>query len=359
MNKNRHSSSVTIRDVARKAGVSVATVSRYINGTATVSPEVSERLSAVMRELKYVPHAAARHLASRKTRVVGLLLNSLRNDFFVPLLNGVEGVVRKKGYNLIIATYHANSRDEAPPPIGPHNTDGILIFSDGLLDEDLEYYNSIGYPIVLVHRTSPASINIPTVTIENVDITKKLIEHLIQVHGRKRILFLHGPLGQEDTRLREQGYRSALDENGIPFDEELILYGGFDRDIAYQNLNEFLGNEKHIGFDAIFSGDDDAAIGVLRALHQYNLRIPEDVSVVGFDDLGFARYLNPPLTTVRAPTESVGMIATERLFDLLENQTTEHLFSLFENQPRDGIVLLPTEIVLRRSCGCQFVQQSL
>src|SRR6185503_7667531 len=124
---SRRSSSVTIRDVARKAGVSVATVSRYINRNTTVSPEVSERLRTVMMDLKYVPHAAARHLASRKTRVVGLLLSNLHNDFFVPLLNGVEAVVRKKGYNLLIATHHATLRNETPPPIGPHNTDGMLV----------------------------------------------------------------------------------------------------------------------------------------------------------------------------------------------------------------------------------------
>src|SRR6185436_20525728 len=146
----RSSSSVTIRDVARKAGVSVATVSRYINRNVTVSPEVSERLNAVMNELKYVPHAAARNLASRKTRVIGLLLNNLHNDFFVPLLNGVEAVVRKKGYNLIIATYHADLRDEMPPPIGPHNTDGLLVFSDGLMDDDLMNLTESGFPMVLV-----------------------------------------------------------------------------------------------------------------------------------------------------------------------------------------------------------------
>ena len=112
----RRSSSVTIRDVAREAGVSVATVSRYINKNAPISTEVADRLQIVLTELRYVPHAAARNLASRKTRVIGLLLNNLHNDFFVPLLNGVEAVVREKGYNLIVATYHANSRDHMPAP---------------------------------------------------------------------------------------------------------------------------------------------------------------------------------------------------------------------------------------------------
>ena len=337
---SRRSSSVTIRDVARKAGVSVATVSRYINRNATVSPEVSERLRTVMKDLKYVPHAAARHLASRKTRVIGLLLNNLHNDFFVPLLNGVEAVVRKKGYNLLIATHHADIRNETPAPIGPHNTDGMLVFSDGLMDEDLVNLNSIGFPVVLVHRTPPISVPLPSVTVENVEITKKLVEHLIQVHNKRRILFLRGPLHQEDSARREAGYKSALQANNIPFDESLVLEGDFEREIAFQAMNDFLKDGKKVDFDAVFSGDDDAAIGVLRSLQNHGYNIPQDVAVAGFDDLGFAQFLNPPLTTVRAPTETVGRIATERLFSLLDNQ------------PSQEIVILPTEIIYRRSCGC-------
>jgi len=336
----RRSSSVTIRDVARQAGVSVATVSRYINRNAPVSAEVAERLNRVMTDLRYVPHAAARHLASRKTRVIGLLLNNLHNDFFVPLLNGIEAVIRQKEYNLIVATYHANSRNTMPPPIGPHNTDGLLVFSDGLIDEDLANLNASGFPMVLLHRTSPRSLIIPSVTVENIEITHKLVEHLIQVHGKRRILFMRGPIHQEDANRRELGYKSALTANGIPFDEELVLNGEFERDIAYQVLNDFLGNGKQVAFDAVFTGDDDAAIGVLKALHKHGYRIPEDVAVVGFDDLGFAPFLNPPLTTVRAPTESVGRIAAERLFSLLESQ------------PSNEAVILPTEIIFRRSCGC-------
>jgi len=302
---------------------------------------VAERLDQVMTEMRYVPHAAARHLASRKTHVIGLLLNNLHNDFFVPLLNGVEGVIRSKGYNLIVATYHASSRNSTPAPIGPHNTDGLLVFSDGLVDEDLVNLNDRGFPMVLVHRTSPPSASIPSVTVENTEITHKLVEHLIQVHGKRRIMFLRGPMQQEDSMRREVGYKSALQANGIPFDEDLVLKGEFERDVAYESMHEFLRNGKRVPFDAIFTGDDDAAIGVLRALHQHQYKVPEDIAVTGFDDLGFAPFLNPPLTTVRAPTETVGRIATERLFGILENR------------PSDEMVILPTEIIFRHSCGCQ------
>ncbi|MGB8980420.1 MAG: substrate-binding domain-containing protein, partial [Anaerolineales bacterium] len=134
--------------------------------------------------------------------------------------------------------------------------------------------------------------------------------------------------------------KSALQANGIPFDENLVLNGDFERDIAYQVMDHFLDNGRRVAFDAVFTGDDDAAVGVLKALHKHEYRIPEDVAVVGFDDLGFAPFLNPSLTTVRAPTEAVGRIAAERLFALLEGQTLNEA------------VILPTEIIFRRSCGC-------
>jgi DNA-binding LacI/PurR family transcriptional regulator len=327
--------------VARQADVSVATVSRYINQNVPVSEEVAERLDKVMFELRYIPHAAARHLASKKTRVVGLLLNNLHNDFFVPLLNGVEAVVRQKDYNLIVATYHANSRDHVLPPLGPHNTDGLLVFSDGLVDEDLVALHARCFPMVLVHRTPPRQLLIPSVTVENMEVTKALVDHLIHVHEKRRILFLRGPLHQQDSILREMGYRSVLQANGIPLDENLILNGDFERDVAYRVMNEFLAREKQVRFDAVFTGDDDAAIGVLKSLHEHEIRIPEDVAVVGFDDLGFAPFLSPPLTTVRAPTEQVGRTATGRLFELLEHH------------PSNEVTILPTEIIFRRSCGCE------
>jgi DNA-binding LacI/PurR family transcriptional regulator len=337
----RRSSSVTIRDVARQAGVSVATVSRYINRNAPVSPEVADRLDRVMSELKYVPHAAARHLASRKTRVIGLLLTNMNNDFFAPLLNGIEQVVRKNGYNLLVATYHADSRGDVPPPLGPHNTDGLLVFSDSLPDEELRSLHTSGFPIVLVHRSPPASFPIPSVTVENKFATHKLVDHLIVAHNKKRILFMRGPDHQEDSYWRETGYRSALKAHGIPFDENLVLTGNFERDIAYESLKHFLGNGKRVAFDAVFAGDDDAAIGVINALTESGYRVPEDIAVVGFDDVRFSEFLTPPLTTVRAPTETVGQMAAERLFGVLKKEIS------------DGIVLLPTEIIIRRSCGCQ------
>ncbi|HET9587945.1 MAG TPA: LacI family DNA-binding transcriptional regulator [Anaerolineales bacterium] len=336
----RRSNAVTIYDVAKQAGVSVATVSRYINRNAPVSTEVAERLDRVMAELKYLPHAAARHLASRKTGLIGLLLTNMHNDFFAPLVSGIEQMAGQHGYNLLVATYHSDSRGSVPPPLGTHNTDGLLVFADSLTDEDLARLHEGGFPIVLIHRTPPASLPLPSVTVENKSATHRLVEHLILQHNKKRILFLRGPIHQEDSYWRETGYRSALEAHGIEFDEGLVLVGDFEREIAYNALNQFLANGNRDAFDAVFAGDDDAAIGVINALKEHGYRIPEDVAVVGFDDLQISAFLSPPLTTVRAPTETVGRIAAERLLGLLNNDISY------------GTTLLPTEIIIRRSCGC-------
>jgi len=194
--------------------------------------------------------------------------------------------------------------------------------------------------MVLVHRSPPDSLPIPSVTVENKSATYKLIEHLILNHNKKRILFMRGPDHQEDSHWREMGYRSALQANGLPLDERLILKGEFEREIAYEALSRFLSSGERPIFDAVFAGDDDAAIGVIDALTKYGYRVPEEIAVVGFDDLRLSAFLTPPLTTVRAPTESVGQIAAERLFGLLKNEDS------------GGTTLLPTEIIIRRSCGC-------
>lgn len=335
----RRSDSVTIRDVAKHAAVSVATVSRFINQTAPVSQEVSERIQQVMLDLNYKPHAVARLLATRKTRTIGLIVHHMHSDFFVPLLSGIEPVVIENQYNLLVATYKSSTYKDNQPPVGTHNTDGILVFADSLSEEQLVQLCQTKFPLVLIHRSSPGNLKIPFVTVENKITTQKMIDHLIEVHGRRSILFLRGPLTQEDTRWREQGYRDSLEAHHIPFDQNLVIDGEFNSEIAYKNTKNLI-EQKKFHFDAIFSGSDDAAVGALKALHETGLRIPEDVSIVGFDDQRISFYLNPPLTTVHAPTAEVGRCAATLLFNLIKGQ------------PAQSATLLPTEIIIRRSCGC-------
>jgi LacI family transcriptional regulator len=336
----RRSSSITIRDVAQRAGVSVATVSRYINQNVPVSEKLSRRIQQVMDELNYVPQATARHLALRRTQTIGLLVTNLHNDFFAPLLAGIEGAVSENGYNLLVASYRPEYREDYQLPLGLHNTDGVLVFADSLNDEQIRSLYRRRFPMVLVHRTPSDGLNIPFVTVENKAATHRLVDHLITAHGRRRIMLMRGPEQQEDSYWRELGYRAALADHGIRFDEALTLCGSFEREIAYNAMRSFLLDPDHPRFDAVFAGDDDAAMGVYSALKEAGLSIPEDISVVGFDDSRMSAFLTPPLTTVRAPTEEVGRVATEQLIGHIRGEKVE------------AEVLLPTSLVIRQSCGC-------
>ena len=211
------SAAMTMRDVARQANVSVATVSRYINQNAPISAEVAARLQAVMTELHYVPHASARNLATHKTHTIGLLLMDIHGDFFTPLLSGIEAVISENGYDLLISTTNVHSRPRGfPPPVGPHNTDGLLVFADSLDANGLAQFNHSQFPVVLIHQTPPDSLPIPCVTVENKAASRKIVEHLIETHHRHQIVFLRGPQEQEDNYWREMGYRQALEAYASP-----------------------------------------------------------------------------------------------------------------------------------------------
>ena len=272
--------------------------------------------------------------------MIGLLLTNMHNDFFMPMLNGVESAVRENGYNLIVATYLADpDSEDSHPPIGPHNTDGMIIFANSLLDKQLKQLYKKNFPMVLIHRNSPDGLPVPFVTIENKNSTTRLIDHLIETHGKRHILFLHGPAHQEDSYYRELGYKVALKTHNLDFEEQLVLYGGFEKDIAYRSMKQFLASA-HPEFDAVFAGNDEAAYGVIAALKEAGFRVPEDIAVVGFDDQKLSAIITPSLTTVRSPTYDVGHTAGE------------HIFSILQGAPVERDTLLPTDPIFRRSCGC-------
>ncbi len=326
----------TIADVARHAEVSIATVSRVLNGTTPVQREKTDRVRLAMDELQFVPRHAARVLASKRTNTIGLVLSEISGAFFPPMLKGIEAGAHEAGYDLLIHS----TKKEGPSrrPLGEHNTDGLLIFTDSLDHRDLHRLHNMNFPIVLLHQTPPDSLNLPVVTVENKDGAAMLVNHLIEVHGRHQIVFLRGPEGHEDSVWRERGYCEALEAHNIPFKPELIATGLFDEDEAFASIQKILldGNP----FDAVFAGDDDSAIGAMRAIKTTGRLIPGDVAVVGFDDVPFARYLSPALTTVRAPIEEVGREAVRQLARLMNGEQAQ------------ALTLMRTELVIRESCGC-------
>jgi len=340
MNPRNHQP--TIADVARRAEVSIATVSRVLNGTTPVYAETAERVRAAIEDLQFVPRTAARMLASRRTDTIGLLLPEIGGTFFAPLLRGIESEAQAAGFDLLIhATSHIPhaSTPSTRRPLGEHNTDGLIVFTQSIATKNLARLHHINFPIVILYETSPDSLKIPVITIENRSGAQKIVEHLIEIHGCRRIAFLRGPDGNEDSEWRERGYRETLETHGLPFDPVLVGVGGFNQDDAQAAIQQWLLDG--VEFDAVFAGDDDAATGVLSVLHRAGKRVPQDVKVAGFDDLPIARFLTPPLTTVRAPIEQVGREAVKQLVRLIRGQ------------PAEPLVMMRTELVIRESCGCR------
>jgi len=336
----KHAKPASIDDVARQAGVSISTVSRVINGSAPVSPEIAARVETAMRDLNYVPHVAARNLATRRTNTIGVLLSDVLGDFFQPLLTGIETVARENGFEILISmTGTTRPQDQRVRPFGLHNTDGLLIFSGSLTPEGIAQAHATGLPLVLIHQSPPEGLAVPCVTVENKAASRKIVEHLIVEHQRRRIVLLRGPADNEDARWRELGYREALAVHHLVVDPQLIGVGDFERHIAQAAIEKMLADG--IIFDAVFAGDDEAAVGVLATLEAHGVRVPDEVSVIGFDDQRLATILHPPLTTVRAPTEQVGREAARQLIQLIRTGSA------------DPLTLLPTELVIRRSCGCR------
>ena len=329
----------TIADVAERAGVSTATVSRVINGSGAVSEKTAVRVWQAIETLNYAPHGGARDLAGGRPAALGLILPSAGGYFFSAMLQGIEEAAGDNDLLIYAAGVLADERKAFFLPLNEHNTAGLLVFSGSLTDAAIKALYARGLPMVLLHRSSPAGLGLPAVLFENTAGARAIVEHLITAHGRRRIAFLAGPAYFEDAGLRELGYRQALAAHDLPCDEALVALGGYDDQVAETSVSRWLA--EGVQFDAIFAADDASATGALTALRRAGLRVPQDVALAGFDDAPLSRHLSPPLTTVRAPIAEAGAAAARQLLALIETGTAELETTL------------PTEIVIRRSCGCE------
>ena len=342
MNRNPEHKRATIRDVARLAGVSNATVSRVINANFPVNEETAAKVRTAIAELDFVPNASARVLAGGKTHLFGLLIPEIASVSLIPLLAGIEAAVRSSGYGLLVYStgVESVSGEKLRYVINENNTDGLLVYVNSLAEQELARLSSLNFPVVLLHHSPPRNLPIPYITFQNKLASQRLVDHLIEVHGYRRIAWLRGPEGHEDSYYREVGYRASLSQHNIPFDPDLVGCGGFNFREAHQAIGSWLAQGKKM--DAIFAGADEAAFGAITAITEAGLRVSEDIAVVGFDDIDLGHHLFPPLTTIRADFEEAGRQAVLQLVKLITTGKA----------PRK--VVAPTELVIRRSCGCQW-----
>ena len=328
---------MTIKDVAREAGVSVATVSRVWNESDFVSADTRQRVAAVAARLGYSPHGAARSLITRTTHALGVLLPDLYGEFFSEIIRGIDHTAQGAGYHILVSSSH-DSKDEIDAALRSMRgrVDGMIIMSP-----DLEARRTLqtlqgNFPVVLLNGGAESKA-FDTITIENHEGSCEMTRHLI-ARGHRRIAMIGGPQRNYDAAERLRGYRTALTESGIELDESLVVPGDFSELSGHRAVKQLLELERRP--TAIFAANDSMAIGALSALRENDLRVPEDMAVAGFDDIPLARYMNPPLSTVHVDISQLGERAAALL--LLSLQKGTH--SLQQLQ-------LSTTLVIRASCG--------
>jgi LacI family transcriptional regulator len=307
---------VKIKDVAAKAGVSSATVSRVVNNRGNVTPETREKVLRVIREMGYLPNAVAKSLRSQKTMALGVIVPEINHSYYAEIIKGIENKAYKNQYKVIICDT-GNNREKELEFIGllmNKTVDGMILVTPTLSDEEIIRFADNGYSIALVGRYIEHQ-DISCIFTDNVKFSKEVVCHLVE-QGHRDIAFLSGYADAIDSYERLDGYLKGLKEHKLPFKPGLVENGNFSEEGGYQAVKRLL--EQHPEVTAVYAANDEMALGVYRFCAEYGIRIPERLAVVGVDDNRISRYISPKLSTVRQPTLEMGMAAAEKLILQLE-----------------------------------------
>lgn len=303
--------SVTIRDVAKRAGVSTATVSRALANPDQVAEAKREAVFAAIAETGYTPNASARSLRARTTKMILALLPGIGNSFYTPILNAVEEVLAAAGYGMIMGDTRMDRDREAHYDllVRSGQVDGVMLLTGRLPHPDFARLDAT-IPIALICNDIPGQDGLPVVEIDNHDAACRIIEYLIGL-GHRRIAHAVGPTDNVEAGFRLAGYRSALVDAGIAVDDTIIWQGAFTFDAGVAVGRQFLAHADPP--TAVFASNDEMAMGFIRTVKDAGMRVPGDVSVVGFDDIEYARYFDPALTTMHQPRAELGRLAAETI----------------------------------------------
>lgn len=329
--------SSTIRDVAEQANVSVATVSRVLNGSDSVRPETEAQVLDAVEALNYLPNEAARSLRTQKTRTVGVLLPNMHGEFFAQVTRGLDQRAGEDGHHVLVSNSHTDE-NEAESVLRSllGRVEGLIILWPRLDIEFLEALVPDDLPIVLL-STSVDTPRFHTLSFDNRAGAYAAVEHLAE-HGHERVAILTGDPANFDAQERLAGYRDAVADLDLVADPALEIEGDFTQEAgraAVDRLTRLTPRPT-----ALFASNDSMALGVLRGMHEAGLRAPDDLALIGFDDIPTARYAAPSLTTVHAPTLELGRRAVDALLEA----------STASGAP--GHQTLETRLVRRESCGC-------
>lgn len=330
----------TIRDVARRAGVSVATVSRVVNrSNHRVNPQTRRRVQAAVRQLGYQANVIAQSLKQRASRTIALIVPDISNPFYPAIARGIEDAARQRGYAVLLCnTYEELARERAYLQLLRKRwVDGLIFATAGSNTAHLRALRRERLPVVLVARDVDGE-DIDAVLVDNFRGGYDAATHLIRL-GHTRIACLAGPSSLRSAAERRRGYVRALAAAGLPAPEALLVEGDFTAAGGRAAMQTLLARGP---FTAVVAANDLVAIGAMEALRAAGRRVPEDVAVVGFDDITFASVVSPALTTVAQPKYRMGQLAMERLFDLLRGR-----------EPAERRIVLEPQLVVRESCGAK------
>jgi LacI family transcriptional regulator len=328
---------VTIKDVAREAGVSVASVSRALNGGSGVTAATSQRIRDVATRLSYVPHAGARSLITRRTHTIGALLPDLHGEFFSELIRGIDLAARARGLHLLVSSSHDGAEDAAAALRAMQGrVDGMLILSGHVDAAFLRANLPASVPAVLLN-SAVKSKSYAVLNIDNYGGAYAMVRHLLEA-GHSNVTFIAGPAGNFDAQQRELGYRAAMAKYAphAPLD---VVAGDFNEESGYRAGQQLLARKPRP--NAVFAANDMMAVGCLYAFKEAGVDVPREIALAGFDDIPIARYVTPPLSTVRVRIVDLGHSALEQLAAMLE-------------EPRPDAAsahTLDCEIVARETCG--------
>lgn len=324
-----------IKDVAKYANVSVATVSRVFNGTGTVAEQTKKEILEAAQHLGYSPNLLGKNLREKKTRIILVMLSSLANTFCAKVVHGIEKEAAKNGYHIMICATGGVKESELVYLNFVRNklADGMIILDSTLSEGEMQEF-SASFPIVQCSEYSDTK-KTPFVSIDNRAAAYDAVAQLIR-SGRRKIAYLGVDNNLISSRLRMEGYRAALSDFGIAYNEKMLLYGNYGYRKAIRVMNDFL--KKRIAFDALFAISDRMAAGAITAMRAENIKVPQDVSVIGFDNTDITYMFEPNISTVAQTQNDMGECAFRLMLQVLEKQPTEN-------------IILEHKLILRESTG--------
>ncbi|MCD5415410.1 MAG: LacI family transcriptional regulator [Clostridiales bacterium] len=333
---------ITIKEIASMSEVSTATVSKVLSGKdEKISNRTRNRILKLAKAHNYIPNRIASSLVTKKTQTLGLIIPNIANPFFPEIARGTEDFAHEKGYTLILC----NTDDQLEKEeryinmLEEKMVDGIIFTASSQRHDKLERLCRVKVPVIMVDREVEGLAAQGKVVVDNILGAYDAVKYLVEL-GYEYILHITGPMTSKPARDRLEGYKRALIDSGIVFHDNRFFSHEFNSEWGYKTLNQVIASK--ITFDAIFCGNDLIAIGVLKALRQQGLRVPEDVGLVGFDNIHMARMMDPELTTVDQPNYEMGYQSAKMLINMIENK-------FVKSEP----IILGTKLIVRQSTSAR------